>query len=134
MIVVDTSALMSIFLGEDDAREFATAIYNAGNALVASPTAFEFLLVASKRKPGQGPDEARRLLHYPRVRVDTWTYDHAGIAHEAFLRFGKGRHPAALNYGDCMSYALAKSLDAPLLYKGDDFAQTDIVSALPATQ
>ena len=80
-----------------------------------------------------GPDgivELNLLIEANDIEVVSWTSELADAAAEAFLRFGKGRHPAKLNFGDCMAYALAKSLDAPLLYKGDDFARTDIRSAL----
>lgn len=73
------------------------------------------------------------LIDTLRIEISAWTRQHADIAAEAFLRFGRGRgHAAKLNFGDCMAYALAKSLDAPLLFKGDDFALTDIRSALAA--
>ena len=73
---------------------------------------------------------AQDLLDENGIETVDWTNSLADIATEAFMRFGKGRHKASLNFGDCMAYALAKSLDAPLLYKGDDFAKTDIESAL----
>ena len=71
------------------------------------------------------------ILSRPGIRIEPWTDRHADIAQDAFTRYGKGQgHPAQLNFGDCMSYALAKSLDMPLLYKGGDFALTDIRSAI----
>ena len=87
-------------------------------------------MVAVGRKDVPGRDMAEALLARFNIAVVPWTDDHAGIAADAFLRFGKGRHPANLNFGDCMAYALAKSLDAPLLFKGDDFSKTDVKSAL----
>lgn len=71
------------------------------------------------------------LLETLEIAILPWTIDHARLAAEAHLRFGRGRHSASLNYGDCMAYALAKSLNAPLLYKGDDFGNTDIMTVLP---
>lgn len=134
MIAVDTSALIAIFLCEADEDLVSDIIFAAQTAIVAAPIAFEFLMVAGKKRPGDGPAEAPLLLADLGLRIDAWTYDHAVIAHDAFQRFGKGRHPAKLNFGDCMSYALAKSLGCPLLYTGDDFAQTDIVSAFALPQ
>ncbi len=127
MIAVDTSALIAILQDEPEASEFLDILKTNDACVIGSPTQFEALLVAAKRPTGQA--DIRLLL--TRAGVDTidWTQEHANVAAEAFLRFGKGRHPAALNFGDCMAYAVAKSLDAPLLFKGDDFSQTDIRSA-----
>lgn len=130
MIVVDTSAIMAIFNDEPEAPEIA-ALLSSGEALcMAAPTRLELIMVAVGRKDEPGRDTAEALLARFGISVATWTDDHASIASEAFLRFGKRRHKANLNFGDCMSYALAKSLNAPLLFKGDDFALTDITSAL----
>ena len=130
MIVVDTSAIMAIFNEEPEAVEVASLLSSAGAACMAAPTRLELVMVAIGRKEEPGRAMAEALLARFNVSVVNWTDDHASIAADAFLRFGKGRHPAALNFGDCMAYALAKSLDAPLLFKGDDFALTDITPAL----
>lgn len=95
---------------------------------MAAPTKFELMMVAARRP--HGPYIAEDLIGAFGLQVIDWTDAHAELAIDAFLRFGRGRHPAALNFGDCMAYALAKALDAPLLYKGNDFSQTDITSAL----
>lgn len=132
MIVVDTSALISIYLHEEDSIMFEKALFTNRIAVVAAPTALEFVMVAQSRRV------TRRITASPdivltthKVRVEPWTALHLVLARDAFTRFGKGQgHPAQLNFGDCMAYALARSLDAPLLYKGDDFARTDIRSAL----
>lgn len=87
-------------------------------------------MVMGGRYGRDGIDELNLLIEANGIEVISWTGELADAAAEAFLRFGKGLHPAKLNFGDCMAYALAKSLDAPLLYKGDDFAKTDIRSAL----
>ncbi|WP_374942731.1 type II toxin-antitoxin system VapC family toxin [Sphingomonas sp.] len=128
MIVADTSAFAAIILGEDDARRFADAIDREERVLVAAPTAFELQLVVVRKL---GPDSlihANRLLEDRRIEIVPWELEHVAIATDALIRF-RGR-PARLNFGDCMTYALAKSLGAPLLYKGNDFAATDIRSAL----
>ncbi len=130
MIVVDTSALVAILKREDDAEVLINAIVGAEQALIGAPTKFEFLLVMGRRQQREGINDAQALLDTLAIRACDWTDAMADVASEALLTFGKSFHPAALNFGDCMAYALAKSLDAPLLYKGDDFAKTDIRSAL----
>lgn len=132
MIIVDTSALISIYLREDDSTMFEEALFTNQTALIAAPTALEFVMVAQSRRSTRNiaasPDI---VLTTHGLRVEPWTARHLAIARDAFTRFGKGQgHPARLNFGDCIAYALAKSLDAPLLYKGDDFARTDIRSAV----
>jgi ribonuclease VapC len=129
LIVVDTSALMAILNREPEA-EAVIAILSANSVKIAAPTRFEFEMVAIGRKHEAGRAQAAQLLIDFRISVHEWTDEHAQLATEAFARFGKGRHPAGLNFGDCMTYALARSLDAPLLFKGNDFAQTDMRSAL----
>ncbi len=87
-------------------------------------------MVAMGRKDDQARLEADDLLEKFGIEIVDWTGQFADLATDAFGKYGKGRHKAALNFGDCMAYALAKSLDAPLLYKGDDFALTDLRSAV----
>ena len=134
MIVVDTSALMAILLVEADGQVFADAIYRSDEAHIAAPTALEFLMVAgSARAVGVRPNAAAiaQDILSGLLSIMPFEIDHVRLAAKAFAAYGKGRgHPAQLNFGDCMSYALAKALDAPLLYKGDDFVHTDIRPAL----
>lgn len=87
-------------------------------------------MVAQGNRIGRTTADTEALLARPRFRIVPWSDALVAIARDAFLTYGKGRHPAGLNFGDCMSYALAKSLDAPLLYKGEDFAKTDVRSAV----
>lgn len=90
-------------------------------------------MVAVGRYGSVGLDKTKALIARSQITITPFTESLAELAAQAFLKFGKGcGHPAQLNFGDCMAYALAKSLDAPLLYKGDDFAKTDIRSALDA--
>lgn len=128
MIVVDTSALIAILFNEPDADTLARALILSDRAVIGAPTAFEFRLVVARKKGVGMLGRADALLAAPTVRIVAWQPAFVALADDALARFG-GR-PAKLNYGDCMAYALARSLDAPLLYKGDDFAQTDIRSAL----
>lgn len=132
MIVIDSSALIAILLIEPEAEIFGRTMGLAEQRVIGAPTAFETLMVARGKLENRIDSdlEVRTLLARSKVEVVPWSPALTDIAQAAFLRFGKGRHPAKLNFGDCISYALAKSLDCPLLYKGDDFAQTDIVSAL----
>ncbi|MCY7398316.1 MAG: type II toxin-antitoxin system VapC family toxin, partial [Sphingomonas bacterium] len=108
---------------------FLEALQSSSRCVMASPTKFETLMVAIGRRGDQGQGAADLLLAEYRIDIIDWTDALADVALKAFRSFGKGRHKAALNFGDCMSYALAKSLDAPLLYKGNDFALTDLRSA-----
>lgn len=128
MIVVDTSALIALLLGEPEATAFAEAIVSRGPAMLPSPIAFEFRLVMTRRFGRDGVAKAETLLAALPLTIAPWTAEHVAIAQDALLRFG-GR-PARLNFGDCMAYALARSLGAPLLFKGEDFRHTDIVPAL----
>jgi len=124
-IVADTSALIAVVFGEDDAEFFLTQL-QISEVLVSAVSRLEAGMVAEAR---QGLDAARDLeLLLSGLRCRTVAFDeiHALVAKEAWRRFGKGRHPAGLNFGDCASYATAKIANAPLLFKGEDFSQTDL--------
>jgi ribonuclease VapC len=129
LIVVDTSALVAILLGEPDAAVFSAALAGASKRLLSAVTRVELSLVIEGRKGEPGRALLEQLLADGEFEIVAVTAQHAEIAIDAFRRFGKRRHPAGLNIGDCFSYALAKSLDAPLLFKGADFAATDIRAA-----
>lgn len=129
MIVVDTSAIIAITLAEQDADSLLTALSKADEALVAAPSALELEIVLRSKTGPNGPS-ARRVLQNLAIETVPFSLEHLAEAIDAFGKFGRGRHPAQLNFGDCMAYAVAKVLDAPLLFKGDDFAKTDIRSAL----
>lgn len=129
-IVVDSSVFIAILLQEDGFELYRDRMATPGYRLwIPAPLLLETLFVLSGRRIEAEP-AVRRLLDGKSHFIAPFDESMAMLAHQAFLRFGKGRHPAALNFGDCMAYALAKSLDAPLLFKGDDFAKTDIVAAL----
>jgi ribonuclease VapC len=130
VIVVDTSAFVCIATAEPGFERFAHALRVASGRKLSAGTYLECAMLAETRLGGRGATEAWMR----REDIDVVAVDHAlaQVAADAFARFGKGRHPAGLTYGDCFSYALARSLRAPLLYKGDDFARTDITSALAA--
>ena len=129
-MIVDTSALMAILLDEEDGEDFATNIFRADTRAMASPTLVETMIVAISRLGPAGRDRVIELIDALGVEVVPFDPDHARLATDAFRAYGKGRHPASLNFGDCCAYALAKATGRPLLFKGDDFSRTDIVSAL----
>ena len=129
MIVVDSSAIIAILYFEPEAGNFIACFQSESQCLMAAPTKFELPMVAIGRKRAGGKIVALHLLEHYRIEVVDFSESQASLAVEAFDRFGKGRNPAALNFGDYMAYALAKSFDAPLLYKGGDFALTDIRAA-----
>ena len=130
MIVVDTSVVVAILTREAEIELFLRSLFDAEQVLIAAPTLFETRMVLERRLAMEAVAELDALMGLVGMVCAAWTLEHAILAHDAFLRFGKGRHPAGLNFGDCMAYALAKALDAPLLFKGEDFTATDIVAAL----
>ena len=130
MIVIDSSPLIAILKDESDADIFRQAINDADRIILGTPNKLEVMMVATGRFGGEGRPLVEDLLQNAKIEVVDWTDAMVSLATDAFLKFGKGQHKAKLNFGDCMAYALAKSLNAPLLYKGADFAQTDIRSAL----
>lgn len=125
-MVIDTSALVAILLSEPEQPRFAELIANAGVRLISAATELETSMVIEARRGPAGGRELDLLLHRARVTVVEVTAEQAELAREAWRRFGKGRHPAGLNYGDCFSYALAQVSGEPLLCKGEDFVKTDI--------
>lgn len=130
MIVVDTSALVSILLNEPERSSFNVAIIDGGPAMLSAVSLQEAGMVLRGRKGEQGVWELLALLGVLRIQIVPYDEQQARIAIEAFARYGRGMGSRAnLNMGDCASYALAKHLSVPLLYKGNDFAATDIVSA-----
>lgn len=128
MIAVDTSSLVAVVLGEPDAERHLDRLQR-GPAQVSSVSLVEATIVVDAR---QGADAVRDLELLVEATTDIVAVDvaHARAALAAWRRFGRGRHPAGLNFGDCFSYALARLADVPLLYKGYDFAQTDVAAAL----
>lgn len=128
--MADTSALVALLQGEPEAGSFAAVIDAADRVIIGAPTKFEFMLVSESLKPAGGADDAKDLLRSYNILVEQWTDLHADLAIDALRGFGKGRHPAKLNFGDCMTYAVAKASQAPLLFQGSDVSKTDIEPAL----
>ena len=127
-LVVDTSALVAILLNEPDGPLYFKRIASA-QAVLSAVGKVETLMVMLSRAPDEGRERFDFTLERLGVGIVGIDDRLAEIAIAAFLHYGKGRHPAKLNFGDCFSYALAKRLNVPLLFKGDDFSQTDIRSA-----
>lgn len=124
-MILDTSAVVAILEQEPEAERFAAALAGTACAMSAA-TLVEASIAIAARRGAAGCRYLDRLLEEAAVQIVPVSAEHARIAREAYLRFGKGRHPAGLNYGDCFSYALAVAAGQPLLFKGDDFGQTDV--------
>jgi ribonuclease VapC len=129
-VVVDTSALIAMLLAEPPADRLIDVFETGAAARMSAASLVEGGIVMQRRQGDEGEVRFDRLVHRLDLEIVPVTREHAEIARAAYRRFGKGRHPAGLNFGDCFSYALARSLDEPLLFVGDDFSQTDIVVAL----
>lgn len=130
-MIVDTSALIAILRNEQDAMAYAKAI---ADAAIRRISAANYVETAAVIDASRDPIASRRfddLLREARFAIEPVTEAQAHIAREAYRDFGRGSgHPARLNFGDCFAYALAKAMNEPLLFKGDDLTQTDINSAL----
>lgn len=128
-MVIDTSAIVAILQDETERQRFVEAIEAAGSRRMSTAGFVETSLVIEAR---YGPDGLRDLdlfVNTAAIELHAVDTEQAYVARRAWRRFGKGRHRAGLNYGDCFSYALATVLDEPLLFKGDDFAYTDVKPA-----
>jgi ribonuclease VapC len=125
-MIIDTSALLAILQLEPEARRMVNAIRSTGQRMISAATLVEASIIAESRNGEQGTRDLDAALARLRVEISPVTANHAMHARRAFRRYGKGRHPARLNFGDCFAYALAKATGEPLLFKGDDFSKTDI--------
>jgi len=125
-MVIDTSALIAFLLNEPDALKIAQAIEAACVRLISAANFLETAIVIESKKGEPGGRELELLLCRSGIEVAPVDQDQAELARQAWRRYGKGRHPAGLNYGDCLAYGLAKQRRLPLLFQGNDFAQTDI--------
>ena len=125
-MVIDTSAILAILLHEPEALVFADAIAKCQTRLVSTSTVLEATMVLESRLGELGRRELDLFLYATKTEIIAFDAEQLVLARQAFRRFGKGKHPAGLNFGDCFSYALAKATGNPLLFKGVDFAQTDV--------
>jgi ribonuclease VapC len=129
-MILDSSALVAILFKEPEAERLAAMIRDTDTTAIAAPTLLETAIVAEGRTlPGMAA-KLDALMVAIRPEIVPFTAEHASLARDAWRRYGKGRHKAGLNLGDCFSYALAKERGQALLFKGDDFAATDIEPAI----
>ena len=133
-MVIDSSAIIAVLLNEANAAQIAEAIDSSSQRLLSAASLLEASIVIESRKGEAAGRELDLLIYRAAIEVVAVDQDQAEIARIAWRRYGKGRHPAGLNYGDCFSYALARSRGLPLLFQGEDFSRTDIdaVPLLPA--
>jgi ribonuclease VapC len=130
LIVVDSSALIAIYFNEPEKASFALAVVSVDAPCIGAPNFLEASMVAETRHGEAGCRELDRIAANLGLEIVPFDASHIQGARDAFRRFGKGRHRANLNFGDCCAYALAKLRDVPLLFKGNDFALTDLKRAL----
>ncbi|MGC2200180.1 MAG: type II toxin-antitoxin system VapC family toxin [Stellaceae bacterium] len=130
MIAIDTSAVIAILRGEVEAAPFARVIAKADSCFFSAVGLLEASLVMIGRGSPEVGSLVDTLVQDLAIEVVSFDQELARESRAAFIRFGRGRHPAGLNFGDCVSYALAQARGLPLLYKGEDFAKTDVISAI----
>jgi len=128
-MVLDSSALIAIFLEEPGHERIAHKIDNASVLMVSAPTVLETTIVLHRHMAEVATRRVEAYLAAVGAEIVPFSEAHYSSAISAFLRFGKGRHPARLNFGDCIAYATADLAGLPLLYVGDDFSKTDIEAA-----
>jgi ribonuclease VapC len=129
-VIVDTSALLAVLFGEKDAENYARAISEADVCRISAATFVEVSVVVESQTGDAGSRQWDSFLRTAGISIEPVTEEHAYAARQAWSDFGKGRHPAGLNFGDCFSYALAKVSGEPLLFKGQDFRRTGITAVL----
>ena len=129
-MVIDTSAVVAILFGEPEAESFAEAIAHDPVRLMSAASVLEAAIVVESELRDPGTRELDLLLYKAGITIVPFSPEHLTAARRAFRVFGKGRHAAALNFGDCFSYALSKSTGEPLLFKGADFPRTDVARYL----
>ena len=128
-MIVDTSAVLAILLAEPEAQRIADAIEDSPLCRFPATCFLEATMTVLGRNGEDGLRDLDLFLAHSRMEIASFTESQARVARDAFKRFGKGRHPAKLNFGDCIAYALAKETGEELLFKGTDFSQTDIAVA-----
>ena len=128
-MIIDTSALVAILDQEPEAKRIVRTLASAPERTLSAANLVEVGIVMQARRGDDGARDLDLLLAKLRVDIAAVTASQADIARKAFRRYGRGRHPANLNFGDCFAYALAKDKSAPLLFKGNDFGQTDVMVA-----
>ena len=130
-MIIDTSAILAILLGEADAPHYEEAIAAAWPRRMSAVALLEAAMVVEGRGDAPAGQALDAVLEKASIELVPVTAEQAAAARRAWRRFGKGNHPAALNFGDCFAYALAEMTGEPLLFKGSDFARTDVSVAVP---
>ncbi|MBS7707795.1 type II toxin-antitoxin system VapC family toxin [Chelatococcus asaccharovorans] len=128
-MIIDTSAIVAILYREDEAKDFVQRIHDADVIRISVANHVELSMVIENQLGPEGMRQAEAFFRRAGITIEPVTIEHGELARQALLDFGKGRHKAGLNYGDCFAYALAKATGEPLLFKGNDFSQTDIAAA-----
>jgi ribonuclease VapC len=125
-MVIDTSAVLAILQNEPERRKFNEAIETAESRSMSTASFVESSMILESRYGADGVRDLDLFISKAQIMYAPVDTEQAQLARDAFRTYGRGRHPAGLNFGDCFSYALAKALDEPLLFKGEDFSKTDI--------
>ena len=128
-MIVDTSAVLAVLFAEPDSERFERALAEASRCRMSMANFVETAIVLENRAGAEGGYELDLFLKTAPIELEPVTVEHAIAARRAWRRFGRGNHPAGLNFGDCFAYALAFVTGEPLLFKGGDFAQTDLEAA-----
>lgn len=129
-MIVDSSAVLAILFGEPDALRFEHAIAAADRCRISATNFVEAAVVVDLQTDAAGSRHFDAFIRRSRLTVEPVTEEQAHLARQAYFDYGKGRHPAGLNFGDCFAYALAKATGEPLLFKGNDFTKTDVAPAV----
>lgn len=133
MIVIDPSALVAILKAEPRADDLISVLVNADVRVMSAASLLECNIVVFARWGAAGLEKLEELIKEAGIEVIPFTEQHSRVALDGFKKFGKGQNSAGLNYGDCISYSLAKTAKAPLLFVGDNFSKTDLTAAIPVT-
>ena len=128
-MILDTSALVAILFGEPEAADFARLILEADVCRLSVVNRLELSMVLERQAKPEAARQAETFLQTAAILDEPVTLHQGALARQAFYDFGRGRHKAGLNFGDCFAYALAKAMREPLLFKGDNFAKTDVQAA-----
>jgi ribonuclease VapC len=129
-MIVDTSAVLAVLFEEDDAELYARALTHADVCRMSAANFVEAAIVVDAQTKDKGSRQFDAFVRHAGIVIEPVNEEQAHVARQAYADFGKGRHPAGLNFGDCFAYALAKVTGEPLLFKGKDFRKTGIASAL----
>ena len=129
-MIIDTSAILAVLFAEEDATIYAQTIANADTKLMSAANYLEAAVVVDQQMGAAAGRQLDAFIDRAEIKIESVTREQAELARQAYSDFGKGHHPAALNFGDCFAYALAKHTRLPILFKGDDFSHTDLSSAL----